>query len=287
MPSGRFGQVLALWTTVPIFAGGPGARSDLAKAFIPIGHLDTSVIKESSGIVKSPKYEGIFWTHNDSGNPPELFAIKTDGTLAARIPVEAAPNLDWEDIAVADGFIYVGDIGNNLGWLRVRAVYKFAEPDPHAAELQPIKPVATYRYKYPDRPFDAEALVVRGDRVYIIRKAGGADSAIYRLTATDGELMTLTKVQVLPSAWITGADLSADGRLLVTVSGYQLALYPVNEDLTLRPDEPVKFVYYPTGDEIEACGFDGGDVILTGERGNIYRISAVEIQQQTRFVGPR
>ena len=260
-------------------AGGPDHKS-----FTPVARMDTKIVKESSGIVKSPKYPGIFWTHGDSGNPAELFAVKLDGTLVARVPVADAPNLDWEDIASADGFLYVGDIGNNGGWLRVRVVYKFAEPDPYAKDVPPIKPVATYRYRFPEEPFDAEGLVVRGDQIYIARKAAGEASALYRLTPTEGDHYTLTRMQVLRSPYVTGADLSPDGRYLLTVSGVQLVRYPVDEHLALRTDEPVKTVYYPPGDEIEAGCFDGSDVVLTGENGTIYRIAAEDIEQETRFV---
>ena len=266
-------------------SGEPVPQSPSPKVLAPAGRMDTTVIHESSGLAKSAKYEGIFWTHGDSGNPAELFAVKADGELVARIPVVEAPNLDWEDIAVSDGFIYVGDIGNNLGWLRVRVVYKFAEPDPHAA-VKALKPLASYRYKYPDEPFDAEALIVRGEQVYVIRKAGGKASIVYRLTPTADKHMALTEVRTLRSGWITGADLSADGRYLVTVSYRQLARYPVNQDLSPREGEPIRMVRLPLRGQLEACCFDGEDVILTTENGYVYRISAQDIEQQTRFVPP-
>lgn len=268
-------------------AGAGAAERPSSKALVPLGRMDTAVIRESSGIAKSTKYEGIFWTHNDSGNLAELFAIKADGTLVARVPVAEAPNLDWEDLAIADGFIYVGDIGNNHGWLRVRVIYKFAEPDPYADAIKPLKPLATYRYTYPDKPFDAEALVVRGDRIYVISKAGGKASAVYRLAPTDGEHMIASLVWTLPYGWITGADLSGDGRFLVTGSGFQLVRYPVNDDLTLREDEPIRFARLSGLGQIEACCFDGADVMLTSEAGFVYRVSAEDIQRQTRFVRPR
>ena len=271
-------------------AGGPVPERLPKKPFTIVGRMDTAVIKESSGVAKSPRYEGIFWTHNDSGNAAELFAIKADGTMVARVPVAGAANIDWEDLAIAGGFIYVGDIGNNHGWLRTRTVYKFAEPDPHADDIKPIRPLAAYRYKYPDEPFDAEALVVRGERIYVICKGVGKTSAIYRLPTADGEKVKLSRVSSaggLRSAWVTCADISHDGRFLVTASDHALARHPVNDDLTLRDDEPVRFVHYRAGGQIEACCFDGDDVILTSEKGFVYRISAKDIQQQTRFVRPR
>src|SRR3954452_480338 len=80
-----------------------------------LGRFDHRGIAEPSGIVASRKNPGIFWVHNDSGNPPVLFAVKRDGKLVREYRVEAV-NLDWEDIAIDDaGHLYIGDIGNNLG----------------------------------------------------------------------------------------------------------------------------------------------------------------------------
>ena len=45
-------------------------------------------------MVASRKHPGIFWVHNDSGNPPSLFAVRRDGSLVRSYRVEAA-NVDW------------------------------------------------------------------------------------------------------------------------------------------------------------------------------------------------
>ena len=92
-----------------------------------------SCIPEASGIVKSRRYPGIFWVHNDSGNPPLLFAIRGDGRIVRQFRL-AIPNIDWEDIAIDDqGHLYLGDIGNNTGALPLRAIYRIDEPDPKLA----------------------------------------------------------------------------------------------------------------------------------------------------------
>ncbi len=78
----------------------------------------------------SRRYPGVFWVHNDSGNPAALFAVRADGRVLRRYQV-AAPNLDWEDLAADDaGHLVVGDIGNNGERLPLRALLLFDEPDP-------------------------------------------------------------------------------------------------------------------------------------------------------------
>src|SRR5260370_26880993 len=96
----------------------------------PLGKLDDRAIREGSGLVQSRRHPGIFWVHNDSGNPPALFAVRRDGSLVREYRV-SVPNIDWEDIATDDrGHLFIGEIGNNNGWLPVPAVYQIDEPEP-------------------------------------------------------------------------------------------------------------------------------------------------------------
>ena len=98
----------------------------------PLGRLDDRLIPEASGIIKSRQYPGIYWVHNDSGNPPLIFAIQRDGRVVRKFRVDV-PNVDWEDIAIDDhGHLYLGDIGNNAGLLPIRAIYRIDEPDPRS-----------------------------------------------------------------------------------------------------------------------------------------------------------
>src|SRR4051794_35914104 len=102
-----------------------------AAAFQIVGHIDAPEIPESSGIVASRKYPGVFWTQNDSGNPAEVFALAHDGKMIGKFSI-AAKNIDWEDIAIDDdGHLYLADIGNNSCNRTEVQVYRIAEPDPH------------------------------------------------------------------------------------------------------------------------------------------------------------
>jgi hypothetical protein len=115
----------------------------------PIGRLEHPAICEASGIVASRRYPGIFWVHNDSGNPPALFAVKRDGTLVREYTV-GAPNIDWEDIAIDDaGHLYLGDIGNNGGLLPIRSIYRIDEPDPAVKPEGPLRVTLASHYRFP------------------------------------------------------------------------------------------------------------------------------------------
>jgi hypothetical protein len=72
----------------------------------PLGRFDVQSIPEASGIVKSRRFPGIFWVHNDSGNPPLLFAVRSDGRIVRQFRL-AVLNIDREGIAIDDpGTLY-------------------------------------------------------------------------------------------------------------------------------------------------------------------------------------
>ena len=87
--------------------------------------LQSDAISESSGLVASRTHDGVFWTHNDSGDAPRIFAIDRSGALLAEVVVEGARNRDWEDIAIDDtGHLFLADIGNNGSQRLDLTVYK-------------------------------------------------------------------------------------------------------------------------------------------------------------------
>src|SRR5687768_5727945 len=126
--------------------------------------IDHPAIRESSGIVASRKHPGVFWTHNDSGNGPSIYAITREGKLIAEYTIRAT-NSDWEDIATDDGgHLYIGEIGNNARRKQI-AVYQIDEPDvggtPTTQPSDPIKLTGSWQLRFPGgNQFDCESLFV-------------------------------------------------------------------------------------------------------------------------------
>ena len=92
-------------------------------------------ITESSGLVASRLHAGVLWTHNDSGNPPVLYALGRNGSTVATIRVSGAANVDWEALAPVAGtggrsLLAIGDIGDNSGVRSRIEIDLVAEPDP-------------------------------------------------------------------------------------------------------------------------------------------------------------
>ena len=238
-----------------------------------VGSLDHSAITESSGIVASRKYPGIYWTHNDKGNLPHIFAIDDKGKLIAEFRV-SANNDDWEDIATDDaGNLYIGRIGNNEGRADVVAVYRVPEPDMERTRTRPGRaaPDKTWRIKYPAKPFDAESLFIHKNFAYLIDKRNdGKNAALYRFPLDAAEQVTLEEVAKLPiDAPVTAADISPDGARLAVLCTEGLYLFSINNDpAAAGTADPVKIKYKDTN--IEGCCFANDGILVTAESREVY-----------------
>jgi len=215
-------------------SGGYGAPVHLV-------NLENQSIKESSGIAASRRNAGIFWTHNDSGDGPFVYAFDRRGKHRGVWRVTGAKAIDWEDMAIGPGprrgrsYLYLGDIGDNSKKRDQITVYRVAEPqvapkDSSSTVQNPRKTEAAdvIHLKYPDGKYDAEALLIHpftGD-LYVGAKVMGSPARVYKLRAPAPKsgVSTLSYVGELrfPNqflGFITGGDISPDGRRVV-ISDY-------------------------------------------------------------------
>jgi hypothetical protein len=213
---------------------------------VQLATLEDRRVRESSGLVASRRGPGLFWTHNDSGDGPLVYAFDRAGRSRGMWRVGGAQAVDWEDIAAGPGpaqgqnYLYAADIGDNGREREFVVVYRFPEPELSATEAPPkearaTQPAEAIRLKYPDGAHNAEALAVHpttGD-LYVVTKAN-ASAGVYRLAAPfdPTAVNTLTKVATLRGpdffgTLVTGADISPDGRRVALcdyAQGYELTL---------------------------------------------------------------
>ncbi|ACU59227.1 hypothetical protein [Chitinophaga pinensis] len=188
-----------------------------------LGIVQSSAIQEASGLAASRALPGYFWTHNDSGNKPEVYLLDNKGQLISTIQLEGIKNRDWEDIAEGAGpiphkqYVYVGDIGNNIRLDLHTRIYRFQAPSQAPASKTTVKP-ETLQISYPDGPRDAETVMVDpiNKFLYVVSKREKA-VGIYKtpLHFRDGEKVVMQKVGTVPYTWITAGDISQDGRHIV------------------------------------------------------------------------
>lgn len=219
---------------------GKGMGWLLALAWIPLGlPAQTTVdllgrlpeeVGESSGLLLRG---GVLITHNDSGNEPLLYEIDTVSMQVRRqVRVLGVANTDWEDLAEDDQYLYIGDIGNNLGMRQDLKVLRVAKSDYDTSDAVQAEVIA---YRYEDQAglantgnsdWDAEALVSYGDSLLLFTKqwqSGG--TVVYSLPKTPGTYRA-RRIAEYPVRGLITAAAPASGSEGVILLGYSAQLQP-------------------------------------------------------------
>ena len=237
----------------------------------PIGQYTHPAIRESSGIVASHQFEGIYWTLNDSGNPAALYATKLNGELIQEISIQGSQNFDWEAIGIDDqNQLWIGEIGNNSRLRTDLKVIVVAEPNPFMDTE--AKVIATYPYRYPNENIDAEGLFIADGVPYIVSKEQ-EHATLYRFpTLRPDTEHVLERVGELAEAkWVTGAGLSTDGTRLAVCTYDALWVYhgTAGNFAEMIQGTPWSLSHNFYG---EAVCFVSYDLVLTNEGRDLYRL---------------
>ncbi|AGY57262.1 hypothetical protein [Gloeobacter kilaueensis] len=182
----------------------------------PVPPLD-----EASGLVRAGG--NFWWTHNDSGDGPFLYAIDDAGKLLGKVSVAGATNVDWEDLAAGrcpdngGRCLYIGDVGNNSLKRQDLAIYVVREPAPTATSAEVLLKLPV---RFTDKPANTEALVYddEGRQLLLVTKDYSGLGRVFT-RSLDPQQANLQPVAVLDLSkreiadnLITGAALSPDGR---------------------------------------------------------------------------
>ena len=270
-----------------------GATHALAQTPVRVETMDTAILAarrlvESSGVAMSALVPGVYWSHNDSGDGPILYATDSTGRDLGAVRVGGAGAVDWEDLTVGPCVVvpgrclYAADIGDN-GRRRAHVVaYRLREPAPprgpaDTARTAPL--LDSLVLAYPDHPHDAEAMVVTpGGSVLLVTKDRSGPSVLFRTSASGGAgIRPLEEVGPLPiqtsvltGRLATGAALSPDGSLLVVRTYVSLHFFRLRGDSLPLPLNPPRGIPIPVLEpQGEGIAFEGPDrLVLTSERGN-------------------
>lgn len=198
------------------------------------GTIADPALDEISGVVVGHRMDGFLWVVEDSGNDASVYALEPSGEVVAEVMVDGATNEDWEDLAWANGRLWVGDIGDNERDRSVIQVYSFPEPSDRGVTSVRATIV---RLRYEDGPHDAEAMFVdpRDEHLYVIEKQlTQPESAVYAVPVREvrpGEVGVLRLVARVPLSIVTAADLGPAG---IAVRNYLAALvFPWSDDRTV------------------------------------------------------
>lgn len=234
--------------------------------------LEDPRIDESSGLAASLVHPDIYYTHNDRGSDPQVFAVSsTTGATEALLDLDASA-VDWEDIEVTDSGVWVGDIGGGGAVRATVSVVVFPEPVP----LADGSPDGTeYELTYEDGAHNAEALLVdpASDQVYVVTKdprGGAIYSAPEKLGP--GENLLRRIAEAPPN--VTAGSWAPDG------PGFALRNYArafVYDGLDDRP----RVVELPESPQGESLVLLEDGALLVGSEGSGSEVVRVEVPPTT------
>jgi hypothetical protein len=233
---------------------------------------------EASGLVESIANPGMFWSHNDSGNPADLFLIDKTGTIKMVCRLKDADNRDWEDIAVGPGpdekstYVYIGDIGDNLSRYKTKIVYRLKEPLLNEQKKE-ITEYDAIEIKLSDAVRDTEALMIDPISKDMLLISKWEDSVhLYRVGYPYQKENKALLVALLPFHKVVAADVSSSGEE-VLLKTYEDVFYwkrlPNESVIDLLKRKPMRLPYKrEVQGEAVAFANDGSGYYTLSERKN-------------------
>jgi len=234
------------------------------------------LINESSGIsISSPNR---IWSHNDAGNPNELYCFDTTGNLLRVLEILDATNVDWEDLAVDDQKrVYINDAGNNNNDRQNLRIYRIPDPQTvtgNVVEAEAIKFVLEDQFQFPppanNKNYDIEAMFWKDDSLNLFTKNRSEPQSgickLYRLPALPGTYTaTLIGAIQLGNSFKDAQVTSADVNL------------STGEVLLLTETKIVSFTNYPGN------RFFDGDITMNYFSGEIGQVEGVAFVDNNRL----
>jgi hypothetical protein len=313
----RFALCAGLVAALPLLADAPlpdtlpHHRAELPAGLVsppaplaPSGRLSAPALAESSALLASPSHVGVFWSLNDSGGRPVLFALDASGSALGPgegFPVPGARNTDWEALAaLPDGRLVIGDIGNNANQRRDLALYLWPEPASlDAPAAAPSSETATgpnvrntniaaarVAFSYADQTafphlvprHDAEALAWFDDALHLLSKhRADGWTTLYRFAHLDPArppqaLAPLARFHA--GSPVTDAFVSADQlRLaLLTYRGVWLFTRPAPGLDFWSPPATAAFAPFSAGQCEGLAWLDADTLLLTNEARDVFRL---------------
>ena len=187
-------------------------------------------ISETSGLIF---YNGKLITHNDSGNSPQLFEIDTTSYQITRtVTITNVENIDWEDLAQDEQYIYIGDFGNNSGTRKDLSIYRISKQEYAQSDAVTAEQIS---FSYEDQTdftndgnsdWDAEAFFVLDDQLIVLTKQWQSKGTVAYALTKNIEDQVARKIDAYQiNGLVTGASYNPENKVLFIV-GYSSTLAP-------------------------------------------------------------
>ena len=192
--------------------------------------LANPAIDESSGLARSRRRGGFFWTHNDSGDEARVYLFDTEGRDLGSCVLDNVMAFDFEDMFSfeSDGksYLVLCDVGNNFRASTVQIMYMIEEPrigadDRVAVSKVPV--VETINFSYEDDHRDCEAVAVdpTTKTIFFVTRERGGSCYVYALPwppHVPNKAFVARKIATLEIPATTAMDISSDGRRAVVLT---------------------------------------------------------------------
>ena len=185
--------------------------------------------------------------------------------------------------------LYIGDFGNNWNNRRDLGIYVLKEPNPFERTNAPV--LAWIPFEYPDqdqyppprekRNYDAEALFVVNDQLYVLTKnRGNRKTHLYRFgtIAPDqvNRLVLLGEFDIRGK--VTAADVSPDGAKLAVLTYNALWMF---EKTTTASDSwldgKVWWLPFKNGKNCEGICFSDDTILISNESRDLFRVAISDL----------
>ncbi|GAA4304111.1 hypothetical protein [Nibribacter koreensis] len=244
-----------------------------------VSKMGKKTVPESSGLEASG--DGNFWTHPDAGNEPVLYKINLSGDLLETMVVEGADNNDWEDVARGqDGFLYIGDMGNNDN---LREDLQILKVDEKAKKV-----VGTIPFKYADQTefppakqdlnFDVEGFLMHNNAFYLFTKNRGKGNDWVKLYKVNNQPGAKQNVAPLDSieikTKITAADISPDGKRIALLGEEWVYLFDITSPEQVFKGTKHQIKIDKTGQAEGLIFTSNTDMLISNEKGRLFQLKA-------------
>jgi hypothetical protein len=190
-----------------------------------------SIVNENSGLIL---WNNSIWTHNDDTDIDLYELNPNDVNNYNTYELTGTTNVDWEEIAQDEDYVYVGDFGNNANGNRTDLKILRLEKN---SLLQNNPVIDTIAFSYDlqtdftptggnNTNFDCEAFVVSANQIYFFTKEWiSGKTSLYTLPKQPGTHVATYQGELDVEGLITGSTYLEEEHLIV-LSGYSLSLQP-------------------------------------------------------------
>lgn len=238
-------------------------------------------VNESSGVAASGLRDGVFWTHNDSGDRARIYAFDATGRDLGSFLLTGVEAVDWEDMAAfrKDGksYLLLADVGDNNARRESYSLHIVEEPavkDAHLADA-PLRPLMRIDFRYEDGKHNCESVAVdvTEGKIFLLTKEFPVTTKVYELAlppTQPREPMTARALCRVSAIFATSMDISPDGRQAAVLMYRGLLLYEKKpkQNWAEAFAQRGRSVSIPRLPQAEAVCFsrDGSSLYLTSEK---------------------